>query len=375
MPPKLKRSLWLLAGVVVIAALLYRFGKTALLQGFSWEKLWLAMRSANLALLLLALGCIFISYAIRSLRWRRFARYMGRAHFKNIYVATIIGFTSIFLLGRAGEPIRPLLIARKDRLSISGNFGVYVLERIFDAGASVVLAGVALLLIPAASLNQSERGSSMLRDARLAGGTLFGVLLVLVVLLVYFRLSGVQTLHSSLAKWRGHTGWRGKVASVASGFADGLQAIRSLADLVAAVFYTALHWIVVALVYFWIIRSFRSYIGQFEFRGALLVLAFTMVGSVVQLPTIGGGMQLSTFVVLTVIFGVPSSPAAAIAISIWLVTFAAVAVVGLPLLMHEGWSMAALRRLAREEEAGEERGTHMSLSEVDAAKHSGETKP
>jgi len=372
---KLKRILWLLAAVAVIAAFLYRFRKTVLLQGFSWEKLWLALRSANFALLLLALGCIFLSYAIRSLRWRRFARYLGRAHFKNIYAATIIGFTSIFLLGRAGEPIRPLLIARKDRLSVSGNFGIYVLERIFDAAASVVLAAIALLLIPAASLNHSEQGSSMLRDARLAGWALFGVLLILIALLVYFRVSGAQALQLRSAKWRSRPGWKAKAASIASGFADGLQAIRSLPDLVAAILYTVLHWSVVALIYFWIIRGFRSQVGQFEFRGALLVLAFTMVGSVVQLPAIGGGMQLSTFLVLTVIFGIPSGPAAAIAISIWLVTFAAVAVVGVPLLVHEGWSMAALRSLAREEETDEERGRHVSLIEVDAVKHSEETEP
>jgi len=372
MRPTVKKLLWLMAALLVVAALLYRSRGTAMLAGFSWQRLGAALRGANFVLLLLALATIFVSYAIRSLRWRRFSRYMGRAHFRHVYDATIIGFTAIFLLGRAGEPIRPLLIARKDRLPVADSFGVYVLERIFDAAATVVMAAIALLMIPRTSLSDSARGSNMLRDARLAGWGLFGGLVIVVALLVYFRLRGAQTLHSRLAKWRKRGGWHGRVARLAAGFAEGLQAIRSLGDLVAAIFYTALHWAVVALVYFWIIRSFGSRIGHFEFRGALLVLAFTMVGSVVQLPAVGGGMQLSTFLVLTVIFGMASEPAAAIAISVWIVTFAAVSVVGVPLLVHEGWTMGALRRLAHEEEVDEARGRHVSLRGVDKAKRSGE---
>ncbi|HEU5410805.1 MAG TPA: lysylphosphatidylglycerol synthase transmembrane domain-containing protein [Candidatus Acidoferrales bacterium] len=375
MRPALKKILLLIAGVVVIAALLYHTRRSAMLAGFSWQKFSAELKDANFALLALSLATIFVSYAIRALRWQRFARYMGRARFKNIYSATIIGFTSIFLLGRAGEPVRPLLIARKDRLSVAGNFGVYVLERIFDAAATVVMAAVALVMIAPGSLNTSERGINMLRDARLAGWALFGGLLVVVALLIYFRLRGAHTLGARLGVWRKRGGWRGRLATLTAGFGEGLQAIRSFGDLLVAIFYTALHWLVMAFVYLWIIESFRVGGRPFEFRGALLVLAFTMVGSVVQLPAVGGGMQLSTFLVLSVIFGMASEPAAAIAITIWIISFAAVSVVGVPLLVHEGWSMGALRDLAREEEADEERGKHVSLRGVDAAKRSTETKP
>ena len=346
-----------------------------MLEGFSWQKFGTELKDANFALLLLALGTIFISYAIRALRWRRFSRYMGRAHFKNVYSATIIGFTAIFLLGRAGEPVRPLLIARKDRLPVAGSFGVYVLERIFDAAATVVMAAVALVMIAPGSLNTSARGINMLRDARIAGWALFGGIVVVIALLVYFRVHGAQTLDARLRGWRKRDGWRGRLATLIAGFGEGLQAIRSFGDLLAAIFYTALHWLVMAFVYLWIIESVRAGGPPFEFRGALLVLAFTMVGSVVQLPAVGGGMQLSTFLVLSVIFGMASEPAAAIAITIWIISFAAVSVAGVPLLVHEGWSMGALRKLAQEEEADEERGRHVSLRGVDAAKRSRETEP
>jgi glycosyltransferase 2 family protein len=369
----LKKSLWLIVALVVIAALLYHERGAALLKGFSWQELGEALKNVRVGLLALGLGGIFVSYALRALRWQGFSRYMGRAHFGNVYSATIMGFTAIFLLGRAGEPVRPLLIARKDRLPVGDSLGVYVLERIFDAGASVVLAACALLAIPRGYLGGSLAGpanqsNALLGDARMAGWALFGGLLVLIALLVYFRLRGAKALRLRLGRWHQRRGWRGRVATLVDGFGEGLQAIRSARDLLAAVWYTSLHWLMVALVYFWVIRSFGSRGGYLAFGSVVLVLAFTMVGSVVQLPTVGGGMQVSSFLVLSVIFGVEKGAAAAMAIMIWIITFAAVSIVGLPLLIHEGWSMGALRRLVREEEKDEERGKHATLSEIDMAK-------
>ncbi|MGB6233213.1 MAG: lysylphosphatidylglycerol synthase transmembrane domain-containing protein, partial [Candidatus Acidiferrales bacterium] len=185
----LKKLLWLIAALAVIAELLYRERGAAMLAGFSWQKLDASLKGANFELLALALATIFVSYAVRAARWKRFSRYMGQAHFWNVYSATIMGFAAIFLLGRAGEPVRPLLIARKDRLPVGHNLGVYVLERIFDAGATVVLAACALLLIPRGSIGRpGQQSSALLLDARLAGWALFGLLLVLIALLVYFRM-------------------------------------------------------------------------------------------------------------------------------------------------------------------------------------------
>jgi len=86
----------------------------------------------------------------------------------------------------------------------------------------------------------------------------------------------------------------------------------------------------------------------------ILVLAFTLVGSAVQLPGVGGGAQLATFLVLTLVLGVEKEPAATAAIILWLVAFASCCIAGLPLLFREGWSMGELRRMAQaEEQAGE----------------------
>ncbi|MGB6900903.1 MAG: hypothetical protein WBE12_20070, partial [Candidatus Acidiferrum sp.] len=79
------------------------------------------------------------------------------------------------------------------------------------------------------------------------------------------------------------------------------------------------------------------------------VLAFTLVGSAVQVPTVGGGAQAATFLVYTKILGVDDERALAAAIVLWLISFAACSLSGVPLLLHEGFSPGKLRELAQHE--------------------------
>jgi Sec-independent protein translocase protein TatA len=96
----------------------------------------------------------------------------------------------------------------------------------------------------------------------------------------------------------------------------------------------------------WVANAFGGKLGQLTLADSALVLAFSMVGSAVQFPGVGGGAQVATFVVLTLIFGVEKVPAATMSIMVWLLTFASCSLAGLPLLFREGWSMGELRQMA-----------------------------
>ena len=60
---------------------------------------------------------------------------------------------------------------------------------------------------------------------------------------------------------------------------------------------------------------------------------------------------MGCFLAYTAIFGVENEPAAAAAILIWVITFAGVSLVGVPLLIHEGMSLGELRKLAEGEKS------------------------
>jgi uncharacterized protein (TIRG00374 family) len=307
-----------------------------------------SLRQARLPLLLLSIVAVYGLYALRALRWMAFSRTLGRTNFWNVYSATLMGFAALFLLGRAAEPIRPVLIAKKDSLSMPRMFGVYVLERVFDMAATAILAGAALLMFKGHGLI-NDQNAHMMSAARSAGAALFAGLVIVVAFLIYFRYHGAEWLKRRLQHPTWRAGWRSKVALLLEGFTDGLQGIRTWTDLGVLIAYTAAHWLLVVFCYLWISHAFGGELAQLNFAGATLVLAFTMVGSALQLPGVGGGAQLATFLVFTLVFGVEKEPAAVAAIMLWLITFAGCCLVGLPLLFREGWSMGELRRMASAE--------------------------
>jgi glycosyltransferase 2 family protein len=358
-----RKYLILVVALAAVAYFLYKFRNSITIQGFHWSMVGESLRHARIDLLLLAILTIYACFGVRSLRWIRFSRSMyDRArsgtsgwrfqtlpHFWSVYSATLMGFSCIFLLGRAGEPIRPVLIGKKECLPIPSMFGVYVIERVSDMAATAVVTAAALLLFQRSGM-PGMAGLAV----RSAGVALLAFLAGVILFLIYFRYRGAEWLARRLQnpKWR--TGWREKVAVLLEGFGDGLQAIQNWGDLGMVVFYTAVHWVGITLVYVWVAQAFGGALARLSLANILLVLAFSLVGSALQLPVAGGGAQAATFVVLTQVFQVAAAPAAVMAIVVWLIGFATCCVVGLPLLFREGWSMGELRRIAEaEERAGE----------------------
>jgi uncharacterized protein (TIRG00374 family) len=340
-----RRIFFLLLALVALGGLFYKFRNSITLEGFQWSTVGQSLRDARLSLLVLTVVTIYVCFAIRALRWMRFSRTLGVTHFGNVYGATLMGFTCTFLLGRAGEPIRPVLIAKKDGLSIPRMFGVYVLERVFDVAATAVIAGSALLLFEQRGLVTAE-DESLLKLTRSAGSLLLVGLLVAVGFLIYFRYHGAEWLARRLQTPSWRVGWRGKIILLLEGFAEGLQGIRTWNDLGALIALSAVHWFLIVACYWWVAQAFGGKLGELSLAAAALVLAFSMVGSAVQFPGVGGGAQVATFVVLTLIFGVEKVPAATMSIVVWLLTFASCSLAGLPLLFREGWSMGDLRKMA-----------------------------
>jgi glycosyltransferase 2 family protein len=352
MPFKSRKS-WLLAlAALGVAFLAYRSRSLFHFSDFSGAKMWEAVRSANYLYLLLALITIYGCYAIRAWRWQRFQAHVGPANFWNIYGMNLAGFSALFLLGRAAEPVRPLLISRKDKIPLADTFGVYALERILDAASTAVLASIGLLVFESSGhLVEQGTGTAFEKAARTAG-TAFSVgAVVAIVGLIYLRLHGSAVLERRMEGWLPRHGWRASVARILLGFSRGVQTIRSWGDVFAAVFLSLIHWTMVVLCYYLVTKSFGGRLGTLTFTDAMVVLVFTMVGSAVQLPGVGGGAQALSIVAFTHLYGVEQETAVVAAMVLWVVTFAACSIAGVPLLFREGLSLGELRRMRQQEDA------------------------
>jgi uncharacterized protein (TIRG00374 family) len=348
MQTKSRKLLVVLIALLALGYAIYRSSGMMHLGDFSGAKLWIAIRNADPLLLILSLVAIYGCYALRSLRWKVFQRNLGPSRFGPIYCMTLAGFAAIFLLGRAGEPVRPLLLARKEKLPIADLFGIYALERLFDLASAAVIAAVGLLLFQSRG-HAGDTATKLETVAKTTGSLLFAGVIGAIIFLLYLRVHGSALLERRLQGWVIAHGWRGKVAGIVLGFTRGVQAIRTWGDLVLSVFYSAIHWLFVLLIYLWISHSFGGTLTSISLGDAMLVMAFTLVGSAVQLPGVGGGSQVACFLAYTAVFGVEKEAAAAASIVMWLVTFAAVSLAGVPLLIHEGLSLGKLKEMAEHE--------------------------
>src|SRR6202790_3460181 len=267
-----RKTILVVLGLLALGIVAYQASTFLHLATFSGSKLLYAVRDADPYYITLALVAIYSCYGIRSLRWQVFQRNIGNTNFWQIYKLTLAGFAAIFLLGRAGEPIRPLLLAKKQDLPIADTFGIYVLERIFDMASVAVIAGVGLVLFGMYP-HAGDMASELETAAKTTGTILFAGVLAAAIALIYLRVHGTALLERRLHATIQTGGWRSSFARIVLGFVRGVQTIRTWKDLILATVYSGLHWFVFALVYFWVSHSFTRTLPNLRQAHLLLALA------------------------------------------------------------------------------------------------------
>ncbi len=95
----------------------------------------------------------------------------------------------------------------------------------------------------------------------------------------------------------------------------------------------------------------RPHLSDLDVSHTVLLMGFSMIGSVVQLPAVGGGSQLAVIGALQAVYGIPPELAVSCGILLWLVTFMSVIPTGLVLGHREHVS---LRKVSHEAHAEEE---------------------
>ena len=108
--------------------------------------------------------------------------------------------------------------------------------------------------------------------------------------------------------------------------------------------YTALEWALIILCYMASFQAFPALAGL-GLTDVLILLGFAVFGSLVQIPGIGGGVQVATIIVLTEIFRIPLEVATGISLVSYVITFIVIVPIGVPLLVHEGLNWRKLKEM------------------------------
>ena len=330
--------------------LAYRAPHILNLKDFSGERLWSAFHGVNPWTVLLCVVLIYLCYALRAIRWQNFQRHLGNARLWHIFAMTIAGFTAVFLLGRVGEPVRPVLISRKDKIPLADTFGLYALERLLDLAFAVVVLASWFVTATIQKFVYAETSTPVIESARKTSGTILTVFVVgLVGFLVYVRSHGASIVEQKMQEWLAVHGWRASVARAVLGIASGLKTIKTWRDLFYALSVSAVHWFLIIVIYYLVPLAFGGKLATLRFQDSILILALTLVGSIFQLPGIGGGPQAVMIGAYTSLFGIPKESAVAAAMVLWLITFASCTLMGVPILFREGWSLGELRKMRAQE--------------------------
>jgi len=329
---------------LVLAVLVYLQFRTW--QNFDWAR-FRDTRPQKWPHLVHGIALIYLAYVARAIRWKIFLRPVRpKATTVSLLAPTVIGFTGLALLGRPGELIRPYLIARRQDLSFSSQLAVWAVERIFDIGAYTVLLVAAIFFASgprALPLYSYFKRGGFLLTALVAG-------LVLGAMAVHWKgesiADWVESRFSHLAANLGH-----KIAARIREFRGGLDTIHGPLSLAALIAVSLAMWFMIIMAYQEVAYSYGVPVLNIRRSQVLVLMGASMIGSMVQLPGIGGGSQLATIAALQRIFDVPKELAASCGIMLWLVTFVAVVPVGLVLAHRERLS---LRKLSAESAEAED---------------------
>lgn len=348
MSTRAKVLLTVALGLAGIAYGVFRISASREWQQFSWQDFGESFRNLRFSYLLLAALLIFSSYLFRSIRWREFLRSMKTADLGNLFVATLVGFSTVALLGRPGEVVRPWLVARKEGLAVSSQLGAWTLERVFDSLTVAGFLGLALFFFPMRS-GFNESHEQLLEHFRGAGLVLFAGAVALGIAVSQFRRR--QRFILAALDWlgRGLTAkQRAGLRRIIENFASGLAGIENVGSLLRCVGYSWLVWLSVAAAFWSVTKALGDPVSRLDWSGVVLLMAAMIAGSVAQLPGVGGGPQVATALTLTQLFGVPLAMASSAALLLWALSFMLVLIPGLPLMAHEGLTWQRLRRVAKE---------------------------
>ncbi|MEL6611098.1 MAG: lysylphosphatidylglycerol synthase transmembrane domain-containing protein [Bacteroidota bacterium] len=348
MSPRLKTVLTFGGSLVLGGGLLF-----VALRGVDFSAVGEALRTADYAWLVPLLAVSLLSHYARAWRWRLLLDVLPdepdtssdstltdlakpRASTLQAFYATMIGYMVNQAAPRLGEPARAANLAAVTRHRFSSVFGTVVVERLVDV--VVLLAALASVLV----LFWSRLGALLGEFAGGARVVIEGLRAQSGVLLALGGLSLVVVL-GAVWWWRARrrAGTGGKIQAMLLGFGEGLRSLVRVRNKIGLVWSTAAIWICYAVMTYIPLQM----IGIASTYGLTLLDAWAMValGAVgMALPSPGGtgSYHYAIIVTMTLLLGVPETPAATYALLTHAVQLVFLVVVGALCLLAQGASIA-----------------------------------
>jgi uncharacterized protein (TIRG00374 family) len=305
--------------------------------------IWAETRRARPLFLIGAVIGTLATYVLRALRWQYLLAPIGAARFSNAFRTTVIGFAATFLLpARAGEVIRPYLLARREGLPATAAFATIIIERLLDLVTVLVLFAAFVLTLNPSTLSSANPEHL----ARVKFGGVIGALAAAGALAVAFLAAGhperlgrwalriERVLPATLAR---------AVATFVESFSQGLAVMRQPRRLLVSLALSIPLWVSIAAGIWLTTLAFHI---TLPFMGSFLVLTILVVGVAMPTPGAVGGFHAAYQIAVQTFFGAPDDRAIGGAIVLHAISFVPVTLMGLLFMAQEGLTFAGAKQLA-----------------------------
>ena len=341
----LRKHLKFLFLLLLAVLILWWFGRK-----LDWAEVGRSVRAADWRLLAAGVFTVSLTYLLRAYRWRTLLKPLTASNLRPLFAATTVGFGAVFLFGRAGEVVRPVVLPLYDRrVKPTGSWVTIMLERICDIVAIIVLFAANLLWFPVPAGREAQ-----LSSVRTAGIILLILSAVGLVILVWFerRSQGViGWFDTRFKRWRFIPERLAQALThLLEQLAGALKILADARELTETIAWTVVIWIVNTISNWLVILAFGL---PFTLTNTIFVMGWSLVGSLVPTPGGAAGAFHAATAAGLIFLNRPeldANKAAAIAIVLHLVAFAPAIVWGLYYFLRGDVSFKRLQQLSSSEE-------------------------
>ena len=302
---------------------------------------WVQVRQARLDLLVVGFLMVVLTYVIRAYRWQYLLQPIGPTRFRTAFRTTVIGAAALGVLpARAGDLLRPYLLARQEGLSTSATLATIVMERVLDMIAMLVL----LALYVWGTADPSRLPGPLLRGIEVSAALAGAAALVLVALtwIMATHPERIGRLVFSMARMLPGS-MAERLAGYAQTFSSGFAVAREPQALAAALLWSFLLWFVIAGEAWLVAMAFGIYM---PFAGSFLLLALLVIGVAVPTPGGVGSYHEAYRIGVTMFFGAANDAAVAAAIVTHAISYVPVVLAGVVFMAQDGLSFGRIPALA-----------------------------
>ncbi|MEJ7699313.1 MAG: lysylphosphatidylglycerol synthase transmembrane domain-containing protein [Pyrinomonadaceae bacterium] len=319
-------------------------------RNLNWQEVIHSLQKANAVYLIFATLVICLGYLLRAVRWKVLLAPITETSLKELFATTTVGYAAVFLVGRAGEIVRPMWLPMRDpKVRPSAALVTLGVERVFDLASLICFFSLNLFWFSVPAGRESE-----FAYIKLAGNfMLVGVFVGFSMLFIYHKLSAPFIVWAEKAIDKSWIPPRiGQIIlSILKQLATALKILKDWREIAAIIFWTVLLWLSIAVPTWFVLLAFDL---PLSFSDSLFIMGWAAIGSIV--PTPGGAAGAFHFATANglIFLNVDAEQAAAASIAMHLVYFAPAVFFGLYYFLHGDMSLARFKSLLSSDNAAQD---------------------